>query len=87
VTGALLPGGGALAVEWAQETGPRVRSEDTGLAQYLAITLDRHSPRYWSQRLTDSLSGPANPYPRTPAMGAGVESHVWRIEEIVELLG
>ena len=49
--------------------------------------LIEYSPRYWSQRLTDSLSGPANPYPRTPAMGAGVESHVWRIEEIVELLG
>ncbi len=29
----------------------------------------------------------ANPYPRTPAMAAGVTDHVWKIEEIVALLG
>jgi hypothetical protein len=29
----------------------------------------------------------ANPYPRTPAMAAGVSDHVWKIEEIVRLLG
>jgi IS1 family transposase len=29
----------------------------------------------------------ANPYPRTPAMAAGVADHVWRIEEIVALVG
>jgi IS1 family transposase len=28
----------------------------------------------------------ANPYPRTPAMSAGVADHVWKIEEIVALL-
>jgi IS1 family transposase len=28
----------------------------------------------------------ANPYPRTPAMAAGVSDHVWKIEEIVALL-
>ena len=28
----------------------------------------------------------ANPYPRTPAMAAGVADHVWKIEEIVALL-
>jgi len=27
----------------------------------------------------------ANPYPRTPAMAAGVSNHIWTIEEIVEL--
>lgn len=27
-----------------------------------------------------------NPYPRTPAMAAGVSNHVWKIEEIVALL-
>ena len=27
-----------------------------------------------------------DPYPRTPAMAAGVADHVWRIEEIVALL-
>lgn len=29
----------------------------------------------------------ANPYPRTPAMAAGVTDHVWTVEEIVGLLG
>jgi transposase-like protein len=29
----------------------------------------------------------ANPYPRTPAMAAGVTDHIWKIEEIVALLG
>jgi hypothetical protein len=29
----------------------------------------------------------ASPYPRTPAMAAGVSDHVWKIEEIVALLG
>ncbi len=27
----------------------------------------------------------ANPYPRTPAMAAGVEDHVWSLAEIVSL--
>jgi hypothetical protein len=27
-----------------------------------------------------------NPYPRTPAMAAGVADHVWKVEEIVALL-
>ncbi len=27
----------------------------------------------------------ANPYPRTPAMAAGVSNHIWTIEEIVKL--
>ena len=28
----------------------------------------------------------ANPYPRTPAMAAGIADHIWKIEEIVGLL-
>lgn len=28
----------------------------------------------------------ANPYPRTPAMAAGIENHVWTIEDIVSLI-
>jgi hypothetical protein len=27
----------------------------------------------------------ANPYPRTPAMAAGISDHIWTVEEIVEL--
>ncbi len=29
----------------------------------------------------------ANPYPRTPAMAAGISDHIWTCEEIAELLG
>jgi IS1 family transposase len=28
----------------------------------------------------------ANPYPRTPAMAAGLADHIWTIEEIVKLM-
>jgi len=28
----------------------------------------------------------ANPYPRTPAMAAGVSNHIWTVEEIVRLI-
>jgi len=28
----------------------------------------------------------ANPYPRTPAIAAGIENHIWSIEEIVNLI-
>jgi hypothetical protein len=28
----------------------------------------------------------ANPYPRTPAMAAGVADHIWTCEEIADLL-
>jgi IS1 family transposase len=28
----------------------------------------------------------ANPYPRTPAMAAGIENHMWTVEEIVKLV-
>lgn len=28
----------------------------------------------------------ANPYPRTPAMAAGLADHVWTCEEIADLL-
>ena len=28
---------------------------------------------------------PANPYPRTPAMAAGIASQIWEIEDIIAL--
>jgi hypothetical protein len=28
-----------------------------------------------------------NPYPKTPAMAAGLASHIWNVEEIVQLAG
>ncbi len=42
-----------------------------------------HFMYYNFARIHKSL---ANPYPRTPAMAAGIESHIWTIEEIVKLI-
>lgn len=28
----------------------------------------------------------ANPYPRTPAMAAGISNHIWTIEEMIKLI-
>ncbi|CAN5539564.1 hypothetical protein BH23CHL6_BH23CHL6_05930 [soil metagenome] len=32
------------------------------------------------------VKAPADPYPRTPAMAAGISDHVWTREEIAALL-
>jgi IS1 family transposase len=48
---------------------------------YAAVSL--HFLYYNFARPHGSLK---NPYPRTPAMAAGVADHVWKIEEIVALL-
>jgi IS1 family transposase len=49
----------------------------------LAAAVSLHFMYYNFARPHQSL---ANPYPRTPAMVAGVSDHVWKIEEIVALL-
>ena len=48
----------------------------------LEYTLALHYMYYNFARHHKSL---ANPYPRTPAMAAGLTDHVWTIEEIVKL--
>src|SRR5262249_21131883 len=50
----------------------------------LAAAVPLHFMYYKFARPHASL---ANPYPRTPAMAAGVSDHVWMVEEIVALLG
>lgn len=50
----------------------------------LAAAVSLHFMYYNFARPHMSL---ATPYPRTPAMAAGVSDHVWKIEEIVALLG
>jgi len=49
----------------------------------LAAAVSLHFMYYNFSRPHSSL---ANPYPRTPAMAAGVSDHVWKIAEIVDLL-
>ena len=53
-------------------------------AENLAAAVSLHFMHYNFARPHKSL---ANPYPRTPAMAAGVADHVWSVEEIVGLLG
>ncbi|MGA7087706.1 MAG: IS1 family transposase, partial [Candidatus Dormiibacterota bacterium] len=53
-------------------------------AENLAAAVSLHFMHYNFARTHKSL---ANPYPRTPAMAAGVTDHVWSIEEVVSLLG
>lgn len=50
----------------------------------LAAAVSLHFMFYNFARPQKSL---ANPYPRTPAMAAGVSDHDWKIEEMVALLG
>ncbi len=42
-----------------------------------------HFMYYNFARVHKSLS---NPYPRTPAMAAGIENHIWTIKEIIKLV-
>lgn len=51
--------------------------------QNLEYAVALHFMYYNFVRVHKSL---ANPYPRTPAMAAGVSSHIWAIEEIVKLI-
>ncbi|MGC1908929.1 MAG: IS1 family transposase, partial [Candidatus Dormiibacterota bacterium] len=53
-------------------------------AENLAAAVSLHFMHYNFARAHKTL---ANPYPRTPAMAAGVTDHVWSVEEIVGLLG
>ena len=50
----------------------------------LAHAVSLHFMYYNFARPHTSL---ANPHPRTPAMAAGVSDHVWKIEEMVAVLG
>ena len=52
-------------------------------AENLVAAVSIHFMHYNFARPHKSL---ANPFPRTPAMAAGVSDHVWTAEEIVLLL-
>jgi len=52
-------------------------------AENLIASVNLHQMHYNFARPHKSL---ANPYPRTPAMAAGVTDHVWTVDEIVALL-
>ncbi len=49
----------------------------------LELTVALHFMHYNFARPHKTL---ANPYPRTPAMAAGISDHIWTIEEIVSLI-
>ncbi len=51
--------------------------------EYLEYHVALHFMYYNFARTHKTL---ANPYPRTPAMAAGIENHIWSVEDIVGLL-
>lgn len=53
-------------------------------AENLIASVNLHQMHYNFARPHKTL---ANPYPRTPAMAAGVADHGWTVDEIVGLLG
>ncbi len=52
----------------------------------LAAAVSLHFMHYNFARPHSSLKDEAHPYPRTPAMAAGITDHVWSLEEIARLL-
>jgi hypothetical protein len=48
-----------------------------------AASVALYTLHYYFARIHKSI---ANPYPRTPAMAAGIADHVWSCEEIAALL-
>jgi hypothetical protein len=52
-------------------------------AENLAAAVSLHFMYHNFARAHKSL---ANPYPRTPAMAAGIADHIWTLEEIAGLL-
>jgi transposase InsO family protein len=75
----------AEAIERAVQRGdlPAEVDEDLLIDLLLAAAVSLHFLYYNFARPHQSLR---NPYPRTPAMAAGISDHVWKIEEIVGLL-
>ena len=61
----------------------RLTNDFSKKAENLVASVNLHGMHYNFARPHKSL---ANPYPRTPAMAAGVADHVWSVEEIVSLL-
>ena len=61
----------------------RLTNAFTRKVENLAAAVSLHFMYYNFARPHMSL---ANPYPRTPAMAAGVADHVWKITEMVGLL-
>jgi len=55
----------------------------TGATGYIGAELALYFMHYNFARPHKSL---ANPYPRTPAMAAGISNHIWTIEDMVKLI-
>jgi len=61
----------------------RLTNASSKKAENLAVAVSLHFFHYNFARPHASL---ANPYPRTPAMAAGVADHIWALDEIASLL-
>ena len=72
-----------LTMRMAMRRFTRLTNAFSKKAENLAHAVSLHYMHYNFARPHSTL---ANPYPRTPAMAAGVADHVWTLREIAALL-
>lgn len=80
-------------VDW---TAMDVRNRCMGMRRFTRLTnafskkIENHTAAVTLQFMFHNFARPhrslANPYPRTPAMAAGIADHIWTCEEIAALL-
>jgi IS1 family transposase len=72
-----------LTVRMGMRRFTRLTNAFSKKVENLAAAVSLHYMYYNFARLHQTL---ANPYPRTPAMAAGVADHIWTLKEIARLL-
>ncbi len=72
-----------LTVRMGMRRFTRLTNAFSKKVENLAAAVSLHYMYYNFDRPHQTL---ANPYPRTPAMAAGVADHVWTLQEIAGLL-
>lgn len=72
-----------LTMRMCMRRFPRLTNAFSKKLENHVLALALYSMHYNFARPHKSL---ANPYPRTPAMAAGISDHIWTIKEIVQLV-
>lgn len=89
-TGLAADGNRAVIVERSNLTLRMSNRRFTRLTNAFSKKLQNHAAAVAVTFLAYNFARPhkslANPYPRTPAMAAGVADHIWSYEEITALL-
>ncbi len=72
-----------LTMRMTQRRFTRLTNGFSKKVEYLEYDVALHFMYYNFARPHKTL---ANPYPRTPAMAAGIDNHIWTVDEIVQLI-